>query len=256
MIQKQKIIKIQLVPALFMAVVFFIALLIPVLASVDTDSDGIPDETEKNVYHTDPENSDTDGDGFSDYDEIYNGYSALHGNRLKMGIVDSDSDGAPDSWEVKLGLNLKNPDTDGDGFVDGDEINAGYDPLGTSLEKIKKLITVDLKTQTLKYYFNDVELESFLISSGVWSMPTPTGDFTVIEKVPVKHYGGAGYDFYYPNTLWNLHFTTRTLRYYIHGAYWHNNFGKRMSHGCVNVSYLHMSRLYEFAEEGTPIEIR
>ena len=84
-------------------------------------------------------------------------------------------------------------------------------------------------------------------------MPTPVGSFTVLDKVPSKNYGGT--NFSYPNTKWNLHFTTQGLRYYIHGAYWHNKFGQPMSHGCVNVSYGNMERLYNFAQAGTSVEI-
>ncbi len=84
-------------------------------------------------------------------------------------------------------------------------------------------------------------------------MNTPEGQFNVIAKEPVKHYGGA--DFNFPNTKWNLHFTTQRYRYYIHGAYWHNNFGHNMSHGCVNVDYKDMEHLYWFSQLGTNIII-
>ena len=36
---------------------------------------------------------------------------------------------------------------------------------------------------------------------------------------------------------------------------WHHNFGRPMSHGCVNVSYEDMEKLYNWAEEGTRIII-
>ncbi len=38
----------------------------------DSDLDGVSDDKELNVYRTDPNNSDTDGDGFSDLQEILN----------------------------------------------------------------------------------------------------------------------------------------------------------------------------------------
>ncbi len=38
-------------------------------------------------------------------------------------IVDSDGDGLPDAVEILLGTNPNNPDTDGDTFSDGDEVN-------------------------------------------------------------------------------------------------------------------------------------
>jgi lipoprotein-anchoring transpeptidase ErfK/SrfK len=81
-------------------------------------------------------------------------------------------------------------------------------------------------------------------------LPTPTGTFQVQQKIPVKLYQGPGY--YLPNTKWNLEFLPG---YYIHGAYWHNNFGHPMSHGCVNVSYQNMEALYDWAEFGTQVII-
>ena len=96
-------------------------------------------------------------------------------------------------------------------------------------------------------------LDSFLISGGLTYTPTPKGEYSVLNKIPVKRYLGSGYDF--PNTKWNLHFLTQRLGFYIHGAYWHDNFGHPMSHGCVNVHYNQMGRLYDFTEMGTRVEI-
>jgi lipoprotein-anchoring transpeptidase ErfK/SrfK len=130
---------------------------------------------------------------------------------------------------------------------------AGYNPLSTDNIKIEKLIKVSLAKQQLDYYFGDKLFGSFPISSGVKSMPSPVGEFKVLDKVPVKFYSGANYS--YPNTKWNLHFYTKKYRYYIHGAYWHNNFGKPMSHGCINVAYENMEPLYAWAQIDTKIII-
>ena len=43
----------------------------------DTDADGLTDEGEITVYHTDPKNPDTDGDGISDGQEVLNGTDPL-----------------------------------------------------------------------------------------------------------------------------------------------------------------------------------
>lgn len=42
----------------------------------DRDGDRLPDE-EESVYRTDPENSDTDGDYYSDYEEVMSGWNPL-----------------------------------------------------------------------------------------------------------------------------------------------------------------------------------
>jgi len=227
----------------------------PALAAerVDTDGDGLSDDREVNVYHTDPKKEDTDGDGLSDTEELVRGFSPLRKDKVKLSSLDTDQDGLPDSWEIRLDLDLDNADQNRNGLPDGQELNEGFFPGSKKLQPVDKLIKVNLKKQELAYYVNDIELDKFKISSGVKSMPTPTGVFAILDKVPSKNYGGVGWS--YPNTKWNLHFTTKGLRYFIHGAYWHNKFGRPMSHGCVNVSYAAMERLYNFAEVGTRVEI-
>jgi lipoprotein-anchoring transpeptidase ErfK/SrfK len=40
--------------------------------------------------------------------------------------------------------------------------------------------------------------------------------------------------------------------YGLHGAYWHNNFGQPMSHGCVNLSNENSKSLFEWADPVIP----
>lgn len=223
-------------------------------AQADSDSDGLDDTAEVSTYYTDPALADTDGDGYIDGQEVASGYTPLAPDGKKFIDVDSDQDGLPDAWELALGTNLMAPDTDGDGYSDGTEVRAGYDPRSTDPKRLEKHISVDLSSQKLTYGLGGVQLESFAISSGLPRTPTPQGEFNILAKVPSKNYGGKGFS--YPNTKWNLQFTTvKGLRYYIHGAYWHNDFGKPKSHGCVNVSYSNMERLYDWAQLGTKVEI-
>ena len=72
-------------------------------------------------YGTDPNRSDTDGDGVSDGDEIN-----VHGcNPL---LNDTDGDGLNDALELTLGTSPTNTDSDGDGLPDGWEHANGLDP--------------------------------------------------------------------------------------------------------------------------------
>jgi lipoprotein-anchoring transpeptidase ErfK/SrfK len=41
----------------------------------------------------------------------------------------------------------------------------------------------------------------------------------------------------------------------LHGAYWHNNFGQRMSHGCINQPLDVAAFMYDFAPLGTPVNV-
>lgn len=210
-----------------------------------------------NGVHAQISATDTDGDGYMDEVELQNGYSPWHGDKKRLRDVDSDNDKLWDDWEIALGTDRLNPDTDGDGYSDGQEVMTGYDPRRVHGEKLEKRIEVNISEQKLAYFFGDVKLDEFLISSGRRGFDTPKGEFTVLQKRPIVHYKGANYD--YPNTKWNLMFKRgRGLNYYIHGAYWHNKFGTVRSAGCVNVpyEYAYMGRLYDWAEVGTKINIK
>jgi hypothetical protein len=49
---------------------------------------------------------------------------------------DSDNDGLTDVMEEIYGTDKNNPDTDGDGYLDGDEVENGYDPLVSGSAKL------------------------------------------------------------------------------------------------------------------------
>ncbi|HNV97123.1 MAG TPA: L,D-transpeptidase family protein [bacterium] len=228
---------------------------IPLVKNYDSDKDGLSDYDEEYFFYTDYNNKDTDGDKINDGDEVKKNLSPIDKNK-KLIEIDTDNDGLNNFFEIAYKTDLKNPDTDGDGYKDGDEVKNNYDPNSNTNKKQEKLIKIDIKTQKLEYYSEEKLLDSFLISSGIRGMDTPLGNFKVLDKILSKQYGGRGYDFYYPNTKWNLHFTTQKYRFYIHGAYWHNNFGKKMSHGCINVSYADMEPLYSWADIDTKIIIK
>ena len=227
----------------------------PFTRSIDTDNDNLSDYDEEYIYYTDLNNRDTDNDGIIDGEEIQNNNSPNHANK-RLIEVDSDNDYLNDYWEIILGTDLMNPDSDKDLYLDGTEVAAGYNPLDPTKDaKSEKLIKIDLDKQHLEYHFDNKLFGSFPVSSGIKGMETPIGEFEILGKEDVKRYGGPGYDFDYPDTKWNLHFTTQAYRYYIHGAYWHNNFGHKMSHGCVNVSYENMEPLYWWTNIGTKVII-
>lgn len=59
-------------------------------------------------------------------------------------------------------------------------------------------------------------------------------------------------DQYYdlPGVPWDLYFTSDGGA--IHGAYWHNNFGTPMSHGCVNEPLANAEQIFAWAGPVVP----
>ncbi len=158
---------------------------------------------------------------------------------------DSDLDGLKNYLEVALGTDLNNPDTDGDGYKDGEEVYSGYNPLaGNKDRNARRHVEVDLAKQQMHVYFNNIKIGSIPVSTGMIKTPTPKGTFKVFAKKLVVNYIGPGYNF--PNTKWNLEFKKS---FYLHGAYWHDHFGLMpMSHGCVNIAYNNAEFLYKYMD--------
>jgi hypothetical protein len=59
--------------------------------------------------------------------------SAGEGATTELGFRDQDRDGLYDTFEFTLGTDPSNPDTDGDGVDDGDEVKEGTNPLGEGM---------------------------------------------------------------------------------------------------------------------------
>ncbi|WP_370107455.1 hypothetical protein [Nocardioides sp.] len=80
---------------------------------------------------TDPLDEDSDDDGLTDGEET-SSTPATDPNTPdnEQNVVDSDDDGLTDTEEGELGTDPNDPDTDGDGLLDGAEVNThGTDPL-------------------------------------------------------------------------------------------------------------------------------
>lgn len=111
----------------------------------------------------------------------------------------------------------------------------------------EKWIDIDLSTQTLRAMEGDREVYRFLVSSGKWA-PTPTGEYRVWIKLRYTKMSGGSKErhtyYYLPNVPYVMYFYQG---YGIHGAYWHNNFGQPMSHGCVNMAIPDAEKMYEWA---------
>lgn len=123
--------------------------------SMDSDGDGVEDFFEE-IDGTDPFNIDTDSDGVNDFDDYFpldpekSEYEynpddeeafdlwGSSGEEIDLGLgettpeslIDTDEDGLSDFWEEIYETDPENPDTDGDGYSDGDEVANGFDPLG------------------------------------------------------------------------------------------------------------------------------
>jgi lipoprotein-anchoring transpeptidase ErfK/SrfK len=112
------------------------------------------------------------------------------------------------------------------------------EPISPEVPASEKLIEIRLQSQHLAAYEGRRLVFEAPVSSGVRFMETPSGTFFVNRKCPSKHMGDGGItsrlDAYeLPGVPWACFFTDNGVA--LHGAYWHDNFGVRMSQGCVNL---------------------
>lgn len=112
-----------------------------------------------------------------------------------------------------------------------------------------KHIYVDLTNQRLYAFEGNNIIMNVPVSTGKW-YPTPTGEFRIwIWLRYTRMVGGQGSGYYnLPNVPYTMYFYNNTVGkafgFGLHGAYWHNNFGHPMSHGCVNMRIPDAEKLF------------
>lgn len=141
-------------------------------------------------------------------------------------------------------------------------------PLAPDVPEDQKRIEVSLKEQTLTAFEGERVVLYTTVSTGIppeWNdaveddddigttTETPAGKFRVQTKMPSKHMGDGNLtddpDAYeLLGVPWVSFFYKTGVAF--HGTYWHDNFGRRMSHGCVNMRNVEAKWLYRWA---TPV---
>ncbi|HJZ05638.1 hypothetical protein A2634_05370 [Candidatus Amesbacteria bacterium RIFCSPHIGHO2_01_FULL_48_32] len=115
-----------------------------------------------------------------------------------------------------------------------------------------KWIEIDLGRQQLTAHEGDQIAFQSLISSGLWNS-TPVGEYRIWYKVrSTKMEGGSrlnGTYYYLPNVPYAMFFRGD---FGIHGTYWHSNFGRPMSHGCVNAPTNIAEKLFYWTQPSLP----
>jgi len=170
-------------------------------------------------------------------------------------LVESGPDGSPDWYRIYDELDSNVPY-----FVPAMHLKMVelemFDPITPEVPYEEKLIEVNLTTQMLTAYEYGRIVFQTNVSTGIpggggsgdkgLSTTTPNGNFTILDKYPSKHMGNSYFNlgttgnlladadgYVLPGVPWTSFFTE--VGHAFHGAYWHENFGTEMSHGCVNM---------------------
>ncbi len=121
---------------------------------------------------------------------------------------------------------------------------------GGSVATGTKWIDVDLSSQRVQAYRGNTVVRTMVVSTGTSRYPTPTGRFRIYSKYRSVTMSGPGY--YLPGVPHTMFFYRG---YALHGTYWHSNFGRPMSHGCINLTKADAAWLYSWAPIGTSVVI-
>lgn len=109
---------------------------------------------------------------------------------------------------------------------------------------------VDLAMQTLAVFDGCRLIFATLVSTGRQPGWTYPGHFTILAKVPYNLLVPPEWStsVYYQEGVPN--FMTYSGDLGFHGAYWHDDFGSPVSHGCINLSPADSSWLYDWVGLG------
>ena len=128
-------------------------------------------------------------------------------------------------------------------------------PLSPNVPESQKFIHVDLRTQYVTAFEGEKMVYRSRCSSGA-GPKTPLGNFLTYHKGPSIHMTNQGdavqniYDL--PGVPWVSFFTGNGEAF--HGTYWHNDFGKPRSHGCVNLPNNAAKFIYRWTSPNVPPE--
>jgi hypothetical protein len=140
-------------------------------------------------------------------------------------------------------------------WVRSDQVRiARTPPLPANLQDHEHWIHVDLYTQTLVAMSGSTPVYATLVSSGREAEEedkdhrTPPGEWNIREKHITNTMDGDG------TAAGDLPYSIEDVPYVmyfkgsyaLHGAFWHRNFGMRMSHGCINLAPLDAKYLFFF----------
>jgi hypothetical protein len=125
-------------------------------------------------------------------------------------------------------------------------------PLSPRVED--KRILIELGRQRLTCFEGQEAVFETRLASGMPGMATPLGTHRVLRKVPTtRMIGGEGNDYYdLPGIAFVTYFTSKGVA--IHGTYWHNDYGRRRSHGCVNTPTAAAQWIYRWTRPNVPYD--
>lgn len=115
-------------------------------------------------------------------------------------------------------------------------------------------VHVDVGEQTLVVYRGNNPIYATLVSTGLVGHDTPLGLFAIREKHVADTMSDIGADagdnrYSIEDVPWTQYFNGSLA---LHGAFWHERFGLKRSHGCVNLAPLDAHHVFNLTSPDLP----
>lgn len=170
-------------------------------------------------------------------------------------VVNSAGDVLRTIAEGSTGIALTSTDGIADAFaaqlnngVAAYQLDVTETPFGVA--SLHRRIEVNVSTQRTTLFENDEAVRSWSVSTGLPGHDSDLGHFRVYAHVRIQDMGSEAAGYLTKDVPWVSYYNGDEA---FHGAYWHNNFGNRMSHGCVNMRIPDAKFVYEWAPIGTEV---
>ena len=132
------------------------------------------------------------------------------------------------------------------------EFVAKFAPAEQPEEVSGRWVAIDLFEQTLIAFEDELPVYATLVSSGLPDWSTNEGIFQIwarLDRDSMSGATGAPDAYALQDVPWTMYFDGSIS---LHGTYWHDDFGYRRSHGCVNLSISDARWIYEWMAEAEP----
>jgi lipoprotein-anchoring transpeptidase ErfK/SrfK len=195
---------------------------------------------------------------FSDARVDY-GYWADHAYRIYYRTTHWVTDVVVNKYEKTIWYKIYDKHLDKSFFVSAQDMRLVPDdeltPLSPNVSNDHKHIYVDTNAQLVTAFEDDKSVLVARCSSGGKGTRTPPGDYQTFHKGPTIHMTndgepGAGHPYDLPGVPWVSFFTGTGISF--HGTYWHNDYGRPRSHGCVNLSMDDAKFIYRWTSPLVP----
>src|SRR5436309_4908597 len=129
---------------------------------------------------------------------------------------------------------------------------------GTETKAITRFIMISIADRQLALVDNGQVVKKFPVAVGKQSTPSPSGDFTIVNRTedPTYYHKGKVINPGKSNPLGSRWMGLSQKGYGIHGTNVPSSIGKAASHGCFRMAKKHVEELFKLVHVGDVVIVR